>query len=569
MRKILLRTLQILFTAAFLFVLSASGAILTVTKTADTSDGACDSDCSLREAIAAAADGDTIEFASPLFDSPQVIGITGGNEATQPLFINKSIVINGRGANLLTVRRAAGASSSRIFSVNLGGSATLQNMTVSGGRDSGGGGGILLDNGTLTVNNCAITGNVAQARGGGIYNAAGTLNVFNSTLNGNIAGIFNGGAIASFGGTVNLVNSTVSGNSTNAGNVGTGGVWVSGGALNVTGTTVTDNETGGIIQEGSAVVTIKNSIVAANRNNSSKPDVVGAFVSNGYNLIGNADAATGFNETGDQTGTSSAPIDPRLAPLGDFGGRTPTHALLRGSPAINAAGPDNFFRNDQRDIPHNIGGAADIGAFEYNFAFSNNPTGAGGVGTLPVGSLEIPYSVRFSAARLFRVTPSIAFKSNNLAPLVFSIIDGSLPSGLTLDSNSGVLSGTPTQRGIFNFIVKVTDAADGIGGAQAYSLIVSGPTAANVSINGRVLTPDGRGLRNARITLTDMNGATRTFLTTTFGFYRFDEITAGQTVIVSVASKRYSFQPRILNPTHDLEDLNFTAQENSSGEIKQ
>ena len=45
--------------------LAAQAATLTVTKIADTNDNVCDTDCSLREAIFAAASGDTIEFAAP------------------------------------------------------------------------------------------------------------------------------------------------------------------------------------------------------------------------------------------------------------------------------------------------------------------------------------------------------------------------------------------------------------------------------------------------------------------------------------------------------------------------
>jgi hypothetical protein len=56
------------------------------------------------------------------------------------------------------------------------------------------------------------------------------------------------------------------------------------------------------------------------------------FVSNGYNLIGNGNATGAFNQTGDQVGVT----DPKLDPLADNGGPTQTHALLSGSPAINA-----------------------------------------------------------------------------------------------------------------------------------------------------------------------------------------------------------------------------------------
>jgi len=69
-----------------------------VTKVADTDDGNCDSDCSLREAIAAAGDGDLIRFGSPVFDSSQTITLDG----TQ-LFVSKSVTIEGRGADRLSI----------------------------------------------------------------------------------------------------------------------------------------------------------------------------------------------------------------------------------------------------------------------------------------------------------------------------------------------------------------------------------------------------------------------------------------------------------------------------------
>jgi WD40 repeat protein len=87
------------------------------------------------------------------------------------------------------------------------------------------------------------------------------------------------------------------------------------------------------------------------------------------------------------------------------------------------------------------------------------------------------------------------------------------------------------------------------------------PTAANVSVGGRVLTANGQGIRNARVTLTDANGATRTAITGSFGYYRFDDVEVGQTYIVSVRSKRFQFS----NPTlvitlmDELTDLTFTA----------
>lgn len=83
------------------------------------------------------------------------------------------------------------------------------------------------------------------------------------------------------------------------------------------------------------------------------------------------------------------------------------------------------------------------------------------------------------------------------------------------------------------------------------------PTAAGVSVSGRVLTNDGRGLRNAVVILTDSNGLNRTTLTGTFGFYRFNGISVGQTVVISIKSKLYQFQPLVVSVNENLSDVNF------------
>lgn len=103
------------------------------------------------------------------------------------------------------------------------------------------------------------------------------------------------------------------------------------------------------------MVTVKNSIVAANSNSAAMPDVTGAFVSGGYNLIGNVGDATGFTQTGDQKGTGTALLDPRLAPLNYYDCGTQTHALFSGSTAVNAANPNNELPSDQRGISRPVG----------------------------------------------------------------------------------------------------------------------------------------------------------------------------------------------------------------------
>ncbi len=85
------------------------------------------------------------------------------------------------------------------------------------------------------------------------------------------------------------------------------------------------------------------------------------------------------------------------------------------------------------------------------------------------------------------------------------------------------------------------------------------PSAANVSVSGRVLTPEDRGLRNAIVTLTDSEGQIKFARSSTFGYFRFEDILAGQNYVISVQSKSYRFAPQIIFIDDHLNNLNLTA----------
>lgn len=87
------------------------------------------------------------------------------------------------------------------------------------------------------------------------------------------------------------------------------------------------------------------------------------------------------------------------------------------------------------------------------------------------------------------------------------------------------------------------------------------PTAADVSVSGRILSATGRGIRNVRVTMTDANGTTRTTSSSTFGYYKFQGITAGQTVILTVSAKRFEFsQPvQVVMLNDNLNGIDFIA----------
>lgn len=89
--------------------------------------------------------------------------------------------------------------------------------------------------------------------------------------------------------------------------------------------------------------------------------------------------------------------------------------------------------------------------------------------------------------------------------------------------------------------------------------ITAAPTAAGVTVSGRVLSSLGRGIASARVKLTDQNGVVRLAITSPFGYYRFENVAAGQTYIFNVTHKRYQFAPRVNAVTEDLSNFNFVA----------
>ncbi|MGB2751238.1 MAG: glycine-rich protein [Pyrinomonadaceae bacterium] len=89
---------------------------------------------------------------------------------------------------------------------------------------------------------------------------------------------------------------------------------------------------------------------------------------------------------------------------------------------------------------------------------------------------------------------------------------------------------------------------------------LSPPTASNVSVSGRVLmSAEGRGLRNAMVTITDESGKVRSALTGSLGYYHLEDIEAGHTYVISVRSRRFTFEPRVISVTDNLTDMDFFA----------
>jgi hypothetical protein len=254
---------------------------------------------------------------------------------------------------------------------------------------NGGGGGAIQNHGTAFVMACTLNDNKAAkggtgnpssggrggngGNGGGVDNG-GTITVTSSTVSGNAAGdggdVFgsfdaagfggDGGGICNNGVSVAVVASTIVGNS--SGDIGAGftsgpSAYGSGGGI----ANLSDPSTFNLLN----TLLSSNSVPAA----ATGPDASGGFSSLGHNFVSITDGSSGFTESGDQTGTATTPLNPRLGPLQDNGGPTFTCLLLPGSSAIDAgdddilAAPYDIF-TDQRGQPRKSGTHVDIGAVE-------------------------------------------------------------------------------------------------------------------------------------------------------------------------------------------------------------
>ena len=333
-----------------------------VNKTADTNDGVCDADCSLREAIAV-ANGDAIAF-STLFDTPQTITLTNGE-----LVINRNVTVSGKGANLLTI---SGNNAVRVFNIQSG-TVLLSGLTIAGGRNNLPPGGGIRNAGTLTLSRSFVTGNSSS----GIFNF-GALNITESTVSNNSSALAGGGINNVSSGQLSIINSTIFGNTANL----SGGGINNDATLTLTNSTITGNRSdvdasggsdkgGGI--SGAGTETVQNTIVAGNFRgavaSSIADDITGAITTASSNLIGDAASAGGIqngvngNIVGNG-GSGTIPLASILNPtLANNGGPTVTHALVAGSRAINA-GVANGLTSDQRGLVRTFGPAPDIGAYE-------------------------------------------------------------------------------------------------------------------------------------------------------------------------------------------------------------
>ena len=319
-------------------------ASLVVTNAADAGPG------SLRTELAAAASGDTITFAGAL--SGQTIGLAGTLLISANLTIDASALPGGIQIN--------GNGTVTAFNVASNTTVVLNSLTITNAYNPGNGGGI-YNNGTLTLNQCTLVGNTVGSYGGAIFNNGSLMTLNECTLSANYAA-FDGGGIFNHVSTAILNECTLSGNSAPF--------------------------SGGGIYNNEATVALNNTIISGNTAHyGGDIYTFGTLTYGGANLV-----QSNYNGGGTITGPAPLTNAPALAPLGNYGGSTPTMPPVAGSPSIGAGSVSaNIFATDQRGHARTHNGLIDIGA------------------------VELPVVQPFTASPVYGLAPlSVQFQSTNV-----------------------------------------------------------------------------------------------------------------------------------------------------------
>lgn len=506
-----------------------TNSVVNATDDAVDAQGCSIAHCSLREAVSDSPPGGLITFAPAL--AGQVITLAG----TQ-ISINKNLMLD---ASALPPRvSVSGNNFSRVFNVEAGAVVVMNNLIIANGRvvstpsqpERGGG---IQNNGTLTLENCLVTNNSATANaafptafssGGGIF-STGTLTLNNSVVRENQvvknsadSTLLGGGiALSSFQPTV--INNTriqdnriIGGASRNGGGIYNAG----GGSLLVTNSSIDNNTSNGGLGGGLFNQTGSFILTNATIYNNSAFGGGGVLITDGSGLIVNSTvSANSATFTGGVTGGNLVRL---------------RNSIVAGNTAPNA--PDIL---GAISLGNNlIGSTAGNGSTVFQPTDITNPPTAG------LGA----FGANGGATPIVPLVPnSPAINAGNNCVLTNNCGDNfDLGFNLTTDGRG---AGFPRQFGTSNIDIGAFES--------------SVPTAASVSIGGRIFDANGRGAARTVVLLTNSAGETRAAFTNPFGFYRFADVPAGETYIVAPRHKQFGFAPQVLFVDGARDDLDFIA----------
>lgn len=583
-------------------LISCSAATLIVTTAADTVDGACDTDCSLREAVVASNPGDSIAF-SPFFNSPQTITLTLGQ-----IPITSNLTIAGPGSGLLSV---SGNNAGRIFRISGGAVVTLTGMTLKNGRVGANindvfGGAILVTDSTLALMNMSLSHNSAffsstnpsieLGYGGAIHASRSTVSVGNSTFFNNFAKF--GGAIGSDG-VLNISGSTISNNT------GGGGIWC-GGYLTITNSMLNGNSGAAIYQNGiGGRLDLVNSEIANNNGGVYGADggnlhIEGTRIHNNNNGLGliNQGVATivkstiSNNSGGIRNYRSLNVNDSTISGnqlTGSGGGiynsgqLIVTNSTVSGNSALGGGstdghgggiynGPGGSVTLTNNTIANNSGTRTGGGVSQFssetilmrNTIIAGNM--AGGMTRDAFGAFvsqgfnligNTLGSIGWGGSDLVNQNPVLAPLANNGGATQTHALS---PYSPAVNGGSNALAIDPaTNRELFRDqrgFSRTALCSPGVCTVDIGAFEAQEPA----TLSGRVLSSDGRAVSNARIMLMDVAGTSIYAQTNQLGYYNLPNLSVGATYTVTVVHKSYQFgSPQVVSIVNPNGFLNFVA----------
>ncbi|MCP4549317.1 MAG: hypothetical protein GY835_22925, partial [bacterium] len=326
-------------------------------------------DCALREAVLAAnatPGHDVVVVPGGTYQLSLIGPVEENQSMTGDLDISEDVEILGDRETPVVV---VGDGTDRVLQI-LGGTIIISDLTITGGVASSWGGGIRASNARVTIIDSTISGNMNSTSGGGILAGPHEMTLINCTVSAN-SSEEHGGGIYRYGvsfvapASLRLINTTVSGNSATY-------------------------DGGGIFHAHEGEMAFVNSTIADNTSRWGTA-VFDDFFTPGpiytNTLIdGTCGARTGITSRSNggniQIGDDSCHLphptdrmnvpDAMIGPLANNGGPTMTHALLRGSPALDTALDAECPADDQRGVPRLLDGdgdgvaGCDVGAYEMN-----------------------------------------------------------------------------------------------------------------------------------------------------------------------------------------------------------
>ena len=167
------------------------------------------------------------------------------------------------------------------------------------------------------------------------------------------------------------------------------------------------------------------------------------------------------------------------------------------------------------------------------------------------------YKIVFAA---LLILPGFSLSFAQSSGGVFSITQSVIATGGGQNSSGGVFSidGTIGQHAAGNGLTGGTLTA-----FSGFWTPTIAPSAASVSVSGRILTANNNGIVNVSLMLTDPEtGEVRYARSNTFGHYIFENLAVGKIYILTVSAKKFVFaqNTRVINLLDELTDADFVSE---------